>query len=141
MFPQINSSFFLLTYYPSWRLAIMLQIWHYISPLLIPTHQYCVQYRKQFHIINDHRHKLHLTYLSYRPRGKESTEVRITQNKGKESENSYRKSKSWMAILVMCSHTFALFWLWRTAVSIEIFWFCLRLCFHVPVHRALFNFW
>ena len=27
----------------------------------------------------------------YRPRGKESTEVRITQNKGKESENSYQK--------------------------------------------------
>ena len=25
----------------------------------------------------------------YRPRGKESTEVRKTQNKGKESENSY----------------------------------------------------
>ena len=28
-----------------------------------------------------------------RPRGKESTEVRITQNKGKESENSYQKLK------------------------------------------------
>ena len=26
-----------------------------------------------------------------RPRGKESTEVRITQNKGKERENSYQK--------------------------------------------------
>ena len=28
-----------------------------------------------------------------RPCGKESTEVRITQNKGKESENSYQKLK------------------------------------------------
>ena len=28
-----------------------------------------------------------------RPRGKESTGVRITQNKGKESENSYHKLK------------------------------------------------
>ena len=28
-----------------------------------------------------------------RPRGKENTEVRITQNKGKESENSYQKLK------------------------------------------------
>jgi hypothetical protein len=28
-----------------------------------------------------------------RPRGKESTEVQITQNKGKERENSYRKLK------------------------------------------------
>ena len=28
-----------------------------------------------------------------RPRGKESTEVRITQNKGKKSENSYQKLK------------------------------------------------
>ena len=28
-----------------------------------------------------------------RPRGKESTEVRITQNKGKERENSYQKLK------------------------------------------------
>jgi hypothetical protein len=26
-----------------------------------------------------------------KPRGKESTEVRITQNKGKESENFYQK--------------------------------------------------
>ena len=32
--------------------------------------------------------------LKYRPCGKESTEVRKTQNKGKESENSYRKLKS-----------------------------------------------
>ena len=30
----------------------------------------------------------------YRSRGKESTEVRKTENKGKESENSYRKLKS-----------------------------------------------
>ena len=29
----------------------------------------------------------------YRPRGKESTDVLITQNKGKESENSYQKLK------------------------------------------------
>ena len=27
----------------------------------------------------------------YRPRGEESTEVRISQTKGKESENSYQK--------------------------------------------------
>jgi len=32
--------------------------------------------------------------IDYKPRGKESTEVRITQNKGKENENSYRKLKS-----------------------------------------------
>ena len=31
--------------------------------------------------------------LTCRPRGKESTEVRISQNKGKESENSYQKLK------------------------------------------------
>ena len=37
---------------------------------------------------------LKLFYLWYRSRGKESTEVRIRQNKGKESENSYRKLKS-----------------------------------------------
>ena len=29
----------------------------------------------------------------HRPRGKESTKVRITQNKGKESENSYQELK------------------------------------------------
>ena len=29
----------------------------------------------------------------FRPRGKESTEVQITQNKAKESENSYQKLK------------------------------------------------
>ena len=34
-------------------------------------------------------------YMIGRPRGKESTEVRITQNKGKETENSHRKLKSW----------------------------------------------
>ena len=41
--------------------------------------------------------ELHLHFLKQiiiRPHGKESTEVRITQNKGKESENSYRKLKS-----------------------------------------------
>ena len=32
------------------------------------------------------------TYI-YRPRGKESTKVQISQNKGKESENSYQKLK------------------------------------------------
>ena len=32
------------------------------------------------------------TYLN-NPHGKESTEVWITQNKGKESENSYQKLK------------------------------------------------
>ena len=32
-------------------------------------------------------------YFRNRPRGKESTEVRITQNKGKERENSYQKLK------------------------------------------------
>jgi hypothetical protein len=31
--------------------------------------------------------------LLYRPCGKESTEVRKTQNKGKERENSYQKLK------------------------------------------------
>ena len=34
-----------------------------------------------------------LLMIKNRPRGKESTEVRITQNKGKESENSYQKLK------------------------------------------------
>ena len=31
--------------------------------------------------------------INIRPHGKESTEVRITQNKGKKSENSYQKLK------------------------------------------------
>ena len=31
--------------------------------------------------------------MIFKPRGKESTELRITQNKGKESENSYQKLK------------------------------------------------
>jgi hypothetical protein len=31
------------------------------------------------------------TFNNYRPCGKESTEVRTTQNKGKERENSYQK--------------------------------------------------
>ena len=72
-----------------------------------------------------------------KPRGKESTKVRISQNKGKESENSSQKLKRslWVrhmetvwkyfdkhghlyqfshklsndAIFVMCSRTFALF--------------------------------
>ena len=34
-----------------------------------------------------------LIYYTHCPRGKESTEVRISQNKGKESENSYQKLK------------------------------------------------
>ena len=29
----------------------------------------------------------------YIPRGKESTEIQVTQNKGKERENSYKKLK------------------------------------------------
>ena len=32
-------------------------------------------------------------FLKYRPRAKERTEVRITQNKGKERKNSYQKLK------------------------------------------------
>ena len=36
---------------------------------------------------------LFVTIIWFGPRGKESTEVRITQNKGKESENSYQKLK------------------------------------------------
>jgi hypothetical protein len=36
----------------------------------------------------------YIKFLRDRPRGKESTEVRIKQNKGKESENSYQKLKS-----------------------------------------------
>ena len=31
--------------------------------------------------------------MENKPRGKESTKVRITQNKGKERENSYQKFK------------------------------------------------
>ena len=36
-----------------------------------------------------HKHiiQINRSYISYRPRGKESTEVRKSQNKGKESEN------------------------------------------------------
>ena len=34
-----------------------------------------------------------VTLLKYLPHGKESTKVRITQNKGKESENSNQKLK------------------------------------------------
>ena len=36
---------------------------------------------------------LNYTYLSFEPRGKESTEVRKSQIKGKESENSYQELK------------------------------------------------
>ena len=35
----------------------------------------------------------HKKNTNIRPCGKESTEVRISQNKGKESENSYQKLK------------------------------------------------
>jgi hypothetical protein len=34
-----------------------------------------------------------IKYIRFRPGGKESTEVQITQNKGKERENSYQKLK------------------------------------------------
>ena len=60
-----------------------------------------------------------------RPRGKESTEVQITQKMGKERENSYRKMKispeeshTWKLIrniltiidvFTVSSHTFTLF--------------------------------
>ena len=40
----------------------------------------------------------------YRPRGKESTEVQITQNKGKESENSYQKLKRSQWDRHTCTH-------------------------------------
>ena len=42
---------------------------------------------------NGYKRKKKRVVTRNRPRGKESTEVRITQNKGKESENSYRKLK------------------------------------------------
>ena len=35
-----------------------------------------------------------LTEIEGRPHGKESTEVQISQNKGKESENSHQKMKT-----------------------------------------------
>ena len=38
-------------------------------------------------------HFFKMTKSSFRPRGKESTKVRISQNKGKESENCYQKLK------------------------------------------------
>ena len=38
----------------------------------------------------------------YRPRGKESTEVRITQNERKESENSYQKLKTYFNFVSVC---------------------------------------
>ena len=40
-----------------------------------------------------HIHTTYRTRKMFRPCGKESTEVRITQNMGKEWENSYRKLK------------------------------------------------
>ena len=45
-----------------------------------------------------------------RPRGKESTEVRKSQIKGKESD----------AVFVVCSQTFTLFQLRKTAMPVEI---------------------
>ena len=47
------------------------------------------------HLKNSIKVILHISYKlkQFSPRGKESTEVRITQNKGKESENSYQKLK------------------------------------------------
>ena len=45
------------------------------------------------------------------------------------------------AIFFVCSHTFALFWLRNTAVSVEIFWFCFRVFVRVTVHSDLINFW
>ena len=76
--------------------------------------------------------------------------IYITQNKGKESENS---TKNWrdhsgqahkhthgnkIEIFRQTRPSFlALFWLRKTVVSIEIFWFCFRVCVHVPVHRDL----
>ena len=53
------------------------------------------------------------------PRGKESTEVRITQNIGKESENSYQKLKRSQQDRHMQTH----------GNLIKIFW----LSFRVPV--------
>ena len=41
----------------------------------------------------DDRKHLNIYHSGNRPHGKESTEVRITQNKGKEIENSYQKLK------------------------------------------------
>ena len=43
-------------------------------------------------------------------------------------------------IIVVFSHTFAFFWLRKTAVSVEIFQFCFHVCVRVTVHRDLFNF-
>ena len=44
-------------------------------------------------IVHKNKHRSVKTFLGVRPRGKESIEVRIIQNKGKESENSYQKLK------------------------------------------------
>ena len=138
-----------------------------------------------FHVTVIHFVPIYIIYIYiyiYRPCGKESTEVRITQNKGKESENSYQKlSSRWTGTwthtrkqnqniltdtafllnqkranvcehrtriaslefcvtILVCSHTFALFWLRRRAVSVEIFRFCFRVYVRVPVHHELFNF-
>ena len=51
---------------------------------------------------------------------------------------SFSIRREW--ILVVCSHTFAVILLRRTAVPVEIFQFCFRVCVCVPVHRDLFNF-
>ena len=39
------------------------------------------------------RFTFNIKYIRFRQGGKESTEVHITQNKGKERENSYQKLK------------------------------------------------
>ena len=39
------------------------------------------------------QYELGITLQNFRPRGKESTEVRKSQIKGKESENSYQELK------------------------------------------------
>ena len=61
--------------------------------------------------------------INNRPQGKESTKVQITQNKGKESENSYRKLKSlWWTGLRTHKHgnKIEIFWWTRPSFSIRI---------------------
>ena len=48
-----------------------------------------------------------------KPHGKESIEVRISQNKGKESENSYQKSKRSLWFLVRVFTFFSLILLYN----------------------------
>ena len=44
------------------------------------------------------------------------------------------------AIFVMCLHTFTLFWLRKTSVTIKIFWISFRVCVCLSI-GDLFNFW